>query len=81
MASIDDLRRQADALTDESLASTRRMVALAVDTEAIAARTLETLGTQRETIVRSGVKLSHLDDNLSHADRITKRMQCCCSIL
>ena len=77
---IDQTRTQIDKKTDESLAATRRIKQIAVETERTGADALITLHEQGEQLDNVEENLEDIDSALKRTDRELTELEKCCGI-
>lgn len=77
-AEIDQMRRKADQVTDESLEATRRMKQLAVDSRAVGAETMVKLDEQGQQLDNIEVRLNDMNADLKQAEKNMTQLERCC---
>ena len=74
----DDLRLEADQLTDDSLESTRRTRQLAEQAKQTGIETMVVLDEQGEQLERIDKHLDDMNDDLTQAEKNIRQFQKCC---
>jgi synaptosomal-associated protein 25 len=75
---LQQIQQKADRVVDESLESTRRMLALAGETQDTGARTLQMLDHQGEQLDNIESGLGEIDQNIRKAEDNLGQMEKCC---
>jgi len=77
---LEQLMEQANQVTDDSLASTRRMKALCEDTKEAGIRTLVALDDQGEKLDRMEKGMMDINEDMREAEEALQGMEKCCGL-
>lgn len=80
ISDLADLQLQANQVTDESLESTRRMLALAEESKDAGIRTLVMLDEQGEQLDRVEEGMDHINQDMKDAEKNLEGMEKCCGL-
>merc|ERR1719210_2055654 len=80
LTELQDLQLQANAKTDESLESTRRMLALAEESKDAGIRTLVMLDEQGEQLDRIEEGMDQINQDMKDAEKNLEGMEKCCGL-
>merc|ERR1712062_618141 len=80
MTDLERLQAKANAVTDDSLDSTRRMMAMMEDSQATGAGTLEELDRQGEQLNRVEGHLDNINAQMKEADKALTGMEKWCGL-
>eukprot|EP00041_Stephanoeca_diplocostata_P041955 m.9640 g.9640 ORF g.9640 m.9640 type:complete len:217 (-) comp6976_c0_seq1:349-999(-) len=75
---LHDVQAQANEVTDESLAATRRMVATAEETRDVGAKTLQELDSQGDQLRKVNQELDEINQDLKATEKTLTQMERCC---
>ena len=79
-AEIEQMRRKGDQLTDDSLASTRRMKQLVNESHTVGAETMVKLNEQAEQLNNIEDRLEDMDKDLQEAEKNLTQLERCCGL-
>ncbi|XP_065175072.1 synaptosomal-associated protein 23-like [Sycon ciliatum] len=77
---LENIQYKSNRLTDETLESTRRMVALTQETQEVGVKTLEELDAQGEQLDRVETGLDNINADMKKAERNLTQMEKCCGL-
>lgn len=77
---VRDLQGQMNQKTDESLESTRRMVAMCEETTTVGARTLDNLNEQGEKLDRVETGMTKINQDMKEAEKNLEGLEKCCGL-
>lgn len=77
---MQELKRQSDAVTDDSLESTRRMLTYCENSKDAGIKTLVALDEQREQLERVEEDMDRINDDMRQAQKNLSALNKCCSI-
>ena len=77
---IEGMQARADRTTNESLESTRRMVALTQETQDVGKKTLEELDHQGEQLDRIEENMDQINSDMKKAEKNLTQMEKCCGL-
>merc|ERR1719205_552596 len=80
MCELDNLQLRANQITDESLESTRRMIAMCEESKEAGIKTLVALDDQGEQMDHIEEGLDTINNEMKQAEKALKKMGKCCGI-
>lgn len=78
VAHLRAVQAEADAVTDESLSATRRMLATAEETREVGAKTLQELDEQGDKLRKVNQDLNEINHDMKAAEKTLTQMEKCC---